>query len=35
MVPKGQIWYNQLGNSRKECMETAQENLLWIMSLLD
>lgn len=31
----GQIWYTQAGNSRRECMETAQENLLWLMSLLN
>lgn len=35
VAPSGQIHYTQAGNSRKECMDTAQENLRWIMSLLD
>ncbi len=31
---EGQIWLRQKGNSRKECMDQAQENLLWLMSLI-
>lgn len=34
MVPDGQIWYTQAGNSRKECMHEARKNLLWLMRLV-
>ncbi|MBQ9950948.1 MAG: hypothetical protein IJO98_02235 [Clostridia bacterium] len=32
-VRDGQIRYTQAGNSRRECMAQARENLLWLMSL--
>ena len=32
-VRDGQIWYTHAGNSRRECMAQARENLLWLMSL--